>query len=235
MKLVSRPRRAVVLLALALAAGGLAASQVHGSVEEVESRVGEPAPVVVVDDDIRAGARFRPSSVEQKLAVRQVPERFVPPDSLASPQEAVGLRAAVPVAAGSYLTTGHLETGATPGPAGPPLAPGERIVEVGVAGGESLPALGPGTRVDVLVTTGGETGGRGRTYVALQSVELVDIASRGAVGAAASGTIVALRVTLRQAVMLTAAQSFAREIRLLARSRDDDRRVGRTSVEAADL
>lgn len=239
MRRASRRRRAVLLLALALAAGGLAASQVRSSVQEVESRVGAPAPVVVAQEDIRAGTRFDPGKLEGMLAVRDVPERFVPPDSLAAVEEATGLRAAVPISADSYVTVGQLDTGVGRAAAAPVLAPGERVVEVAVAGGEALAATGPGARVDVVVTTGAETGG-GRSYVALQSVELVDLRSPGlgrasGGGDAAGGAVAALRVTLEQAVMLTAAQNFAREIRLLARSSGDSRRVGPTSVDADEL
>ncbi len=239
MRLTSRRRRAVLLLALALAAGGLAASQVRSSVQEVESRVGELVPVVVARENIRAGARFDPGALDGMLAVRDVPERFVPSDSLVSPEEATGLRAAVPIAAEGYVTAGHLDTGVGRGAAGPVLAPRERVVEVAVAGGEALSATGPGSRVDVVLTTGSDAGA-GRSYVALQNVELVDVgpggaAEGGGVAAGGAGAVAALRVTLEQAVMLTAAQNFAREIRLLARAPEDDKRIGPTSVDASDL
>jgi pilus assembly protein CpaB len=236
----TRRRRAVALLALALASGGLAASQVQSSVREVEARVGPSLPVVVAREDLRAGTRLAPGGLDHALAVRDVPEEFVPPDSLATLEEALGLRVAVPIAAGSYVTLGHLEAGAPTGESGPLLAPGERVVQIAVAGGDALAAAGPGARVDVLITTGAETD-TGRTYLALESVELLDLRSGGdagsatAPGAAAGGTLASLRVTLEQAVMLTAAQNFAQEIRLLARSPEDRRRVGRTSVEASDL
>jgi pilus assembly protein CpaB len=235
----SRRRRAVLLLALALTAGGLAASQVRSSVEEVEARVGAPVPVVVASEDISGGTRLDPGKLQQMLTVRDVPASFAPPDSLAAPEEALGLRAAVPIATGRYVTSGDLETGIARGGAGPVLAPGQRVVEIAVAGGAALAATGPGARVDVVVTTGAETGA-GRTYVALQRVELVGVATPGGGGggsddAAAAGATASLRVTLQQAVLLTAAQNFAREIRLLPRSPEDTERVGPTSVEAADL
>jgi pilus assembly protein CpaB len=239
----SRRRRAVLLLALALAAGGLTASQVRGSVEEIESRVGAPVPVVVAAQDIGAGARFDPGKLERMLTVHEVPERFVPPGSLGAAEEAMGLRSAVPIAADSYVTAGHLDSGVGRAATGPVLGPGERVVEIAVAGGEALGATGPGGLVDVVVTTGGDTGG-GRSYVALQSVELVDLRSGAAGGsstgtgdatAGGGGTVAALRVTLQQAVMLTAAQNFAREIRLLARSPSDRKKVGPTSTDASDL
>jgi pilus assembly protein CpaB len=101
-------------------------------------------------------------------------------------------------------------------------------VTVEVAGGSALADLASGTRVDVLVST--ETGaGGGRTVMALAGVELLQLAETGggygdpggsastdptSTGPTALGT---LRVTLRQAIYLTAADNFAREIRLLAR------------------
>ncbi len=233
----------MAILALALAAGGLAASQVRSSIEEVESRVGAPTPVVVARQDIPGGTRLEPQMLDRVLGVREVPERFVPPDSLTAPSEAAGLRVAAPLAAGSYVTVGDLQTGVPRGaPAGPELAPGERVIEVPVAGG-AIGVAPPGTRVDVLVTTSPEAGG-GRTYVALQEVELLDagagaedvgVAGAGADAGPATGVTAALRVTLEQAVMLTAAQNFAQEIRLLVRSPADRRRIGPTSVRAADL
>jgi pilus assembly protein CpaB len=120
-------------------------------------------------------------------------------------------------------------------------------VDLAVAGGEALAAQGggPGARVDVLVTTESESR-PGRTYVALENAELLDVrpgegsaggggSEAGEAGASAGGTMATLRVTLRQAVYLTAAQNFAREIRLLARA-PGDRRHGRgASVEAGEL
>jgi pilus assembly protein CpaB len=233
-----RRRRAVVLLGLALASGGLAASEVSSSVREVESRVGPSVPVVVAREDIRAGTSFHPDQLPRVLSITEVPERFVPPGSLASPEEALGLRTAVSVPAGGYVTTGNLETGVAEGARGPVLAPGERVTEVVVAGGEAVAAAGPGARVDVLVTTG--EGAAGRTYIALEDVELLGIRAAGegldsGGGLATGGAIASLRVTVEQAVRLTAAQNFAREIRLLARSPADRKRLGRTSVEASEL
>jgi pilus assembly protein CpaB len=156
--------------------------------------------------------------------VRQVPERFTPPDALASPAEAAGARLIAPVAAGGYLTSGALERGANEG--GVPGRPGagERAMDVAVAGGADLQAVGPGARVDVLVTSG-QDGGRGRSYLALEDLELLgarpldgQAGSGGGEGAAAHASAVAtLRVTVRQAVFLAAAESFAREVRVLVR------------------
>ena len=104
---------------------------------------------------------------------------------------------------------------------------------VGVATGSGSTASPAGTRVDVLVST--ETGARGgRTVMALGGVELLRLARREAARRlpedepAATGptALATLRVSLRQAIYLTAADNFAREIRLLARPPGDHSRVG---------
>jgi len=110
-------------------------------------------------------------------------------------------------------------------------------MDVSVAGGEGLG--GEGARVDVLVTT--EPGaGAGRSYVAMEDVELLGARGGGRGGAgsgegAGGGTVATLRVTLKQAVFLAAAQSFAREIRLLARPPEDRARGGPAGVSASEL
>jgi pilus assembly protein CpaB len=238
-----RRRRALVLLSLALACGGLAASRVQSRERQVEAAVGPLVPVLVTRADVDAGARLKPP----QLAVRQMPERFAPRDALVSPDQVAGQKTAAALAAGSYVTAGALDTeGRSSEPAGAPIRRGERTAEVAVAGGEALAGAPPGTRVDVLVTTESRSGAGGRTYLALQDVEL--LGARAADGAAAGGgdaasagaathatTTATLRVTLREAVFLTAAQSFAREIRLLVRAPGDRRPARPLAVSASGL
>ncbi len=239
-----RRRRALVLLALALACGGLAASQVRQTVREVEARTGAPVPVVVARESIPADRQIDPGS----LTVRQVPERYAPPDGLAASEDAAGLRTAGAVRAGTYLTTAHLQGAGGKGDTS--LRRGERALEVSVAGGEALAGAAPGSTVDVLVSTEGREGAA-RSFLALESVELLDLQAgaggrdpesedgEGPVsreGAAAAATATAtLRVTTRQAVYLTAAQNFAREVRLLPRPSGDRSRAGRAAVDAGGL
>lgn len=243
-----RRRRALVLLSLALVCGGLAASQVRARVDEIEERVGPLVPVVVVKRNLRPDARISAGKLRRVLAVREVPERYAPRDSLASPDEAAGLRTAVAVPAGAYLTLGQLQVGGGGREgSGRTLARGERAVEVAVAGAEALvESTAPGGRVDVLVSTEPRSTA-GRTFLALENVQLLDLkagglgaedggADSGGQGAAAQASAVAtLRVTLRQAVYLTAAQNFAREVRLLARPPGDRSRAGRAAVSAGGL
>jgi pilus assembly protein CpaB len=157
----------------------------------------------------------------------------VPPDALSSGAGVVGVRVAAPVAAGGYLTAA-LFAGKNGGRGEVATRRGERTVTVEVAGGAALARLAQGDRVDVLVST--ETGAGGRTQMALAGAELVGIgeAPSGAyaepdapAGSAAGPTALAtLRVTLRQAIYLTAADNFAREIRLLPRPPGDHARAG---------
>jgi pilus assembly protein CpaB len=233
----ARRRRAAVLLALALASGGLAASQVRQRERSVEARVGPLVPVVVATRDLPADSRLR----HEALALRRVPASYAPPDAFAGASGLVGARTAAAVAAGGYLTAGHLqdpEPGG--GQRGAGLRRGERALEVAVSGGGALARAAPGARVDVIVSTE-RSDGAGRTFVALEDVELLGLsgdvetagftheAERGDAGATALAT---LRVTLRQAVYLTAAENFGRELRLLVRPPGDrGRSEGATTAE----
>lgn len=231
-----RRRRAAAMLLAALACGGLAASEVDDRVRAVESRVGEPTSVLVAARDLEPGAELQ----RRDLRVASVPRRFAPPDAAATPAQAVGLRTAGPVAAGSPITAGVVgaEAAATPGA----LRRGERAVEIAVAGGAALTeTAGAGTRVDVVVSTDGAHG-PGRSFVALEDVELLALRPLGGgidsgaeALAGASSTLATLRATARQAVYLTAAQSYATEVRLLPRPPGDRRRVGPVAVSADGL
>ena len=165
------------------------------------------------------------------LRVREVPERFAPPDALARAEEANGAEPRSGLARGAYVTASALALGTSEAPGG--LRRGERAVEVAVAGGDGA---APGGRADVLVSTGG------RSFLALEDVEVLDLsegvggqAADGEGAAAAATAIATLRVTLRQAVYLTAAQNFAREVRLLPRPPGDRSRAGRAAVSAGGL
>jgi pilus assembly protein CpaB len=154
----------------------------------------------------------------------------------------------VRVAAGAFVTAGLLQ-GATAA-AEAPLGPGERAVAIAVAGGTAagggsaaaLPLAGPGSRVDVLVSTQRHDGA-GRTFVALENVALLDLRPLGGGGVSvdeamdqpAATAVATLRVSARQAVYLTAAETFAHEIRLLSRPPGDRRRIGPVAVSEGDL
>jgi pilus assembly protein CpaB len=117
-------------------------------------------------------------------------------------------------------------------------------VEVPVSGGLGMSAAGPGSRVDVLVSAE-RRDGAGRSFLALEDVELLDLRAGAegpaepsdepdSAGAGATATAT-LRLTLRQAVYLTAAANFAREVRLLQRPPGDRRRSGGAAVAEGEL
>jgi pilus assembly protein CpaB len=222
---VSRRRRGVLLLGLALVLGGLAAADVSRREAALDARLRPLVPVVVARAELTPGTELAPA----QLAIRRLPARFAPAGALGSIRDAAGLRTAVAIPAGGFLTSGQLADPAAQGRAGPGLRAGERVADVVAVG--SPDAIGPGSRVDVLVTREGQDGGEGRTSLALEDVEVLAAAPAPAdegsrpTGDATAGPRVAasLRVTLRQAVFLTAAQSFAREIRLLPRAPGDRR------------
>ena len=227
-----RRRRGVGLALVAIGCGSLAAASVHGTVEEVESRTGAPVAVVVAAEQIAEGTKLDPRRVRTALTISEVPARYAPRDGLSAPRQAVGLESAVPVPLGAYLTAPMLrDPHAQPAPSAP-VRRGQRLVEVAVTGGRELAAGGVPARVDVLVTTEGANGG-GRTFVALEDVEVVFARPAGAADGAATAadTVATLRVDARAAVFLTAAQNFARELRLLTRPAGDRGRVGRAEVE----
>jgi pilus assembly protein CpaB len=232
----ARRRRGLLLLALALASGGLAASAVRERERSVEEKVGPLVPVVVAARGLEPDEPLRRAD----LAVERVPARFVPADAVGTPGRLAGARTAVAVAAGSYLTAGLLQ-GAT-AVAGGPLRPGERALEIGVTGGGALAGAGPGSRVDVVVSTQRQEGS-GRTFVALEAVELLELRAAGGErlaggdpgGVPADTALATLRVTLRQAVYLAAAENFGHEVRLLVRPAGDRRRDGGFAVSEAEL
>jgi pilus assembly protein CpaB len=236
---IGRRRRGLVLLALALACGGLAASQVSGKVRAVESRVGPLVPVVIATHDLPADAKLDAAD----LRAGEVPARYMAPDALGLGALRARVRTAVAIPEGTVLTAAHLRGGAGV-TGGPGLRPGERALEVAAAGGDALAGATAGARVDVLVSTDRGADG-GSTSIALEDVELLALRAGAAPGfdgtdddpaGAASATVVAtLRVTARQAVYLTAAQSFGREVRLLVRPPADRRRIGPVEVGAGDL
>ena len=234
---MTRRRRAVLLLGLALVLGGLAAADVSRREASLAHELGPAIGVVVAREPLAVGDRV----AAERLAVRRVPARYVPAGALGAPGEAVGMRVAAAIPAGGYLTAGALD-GGPGGPAGPgggsPLRPGERVADITAAGPADL--IAPGGRVDVLVTRDPERGGSAQTALALEDVEVLaaapaDPSEGSGPGAGVPRVRASLRVTLRQAVFLAAAQAFSREVRLLPRAPGDDRRGAAGLTVGADL
>jgi Flp pilus assembly protein CpaB len=213
---VSRRRRAVAFGFAALAAAAISAVLADGYGERVASGYGELRPVVVVGTSLAAGEQIDPKLV-QRLQVRRVPVRFVPPGALSTPPQALGLVARAPVPAGSYLLASELRAPSEGSKPGPLLGRGRRPVQIAVSGAGALLAAGPpppGTRVDIVVTVEPKGAGSGRTYVAAPGVPLLALAA-GAEAEAGGEAEATLGLTRAQALTLIHAESFARQVTIL--------------------
>jgi len=206
-------------LGLALVLGALAASDVAGREAALRRQIGPPVAVVVTRGPVAAGGRLDAS----RLTVRSVPARYAPAGAFADVASLMGLRAAQALPAGTDVVAAVVDDGRGPETPGAPVREGERVAELVAKGSPRL--IVAGGRVDVLVTRA--TGdGRGSTTLALEDAEVLAAerppeSSRDEDGPAVA---LSLRVTLRQAVYLAAAQSFARELRVLPRAAGDRRR-----------
>ena len=235
-------RRTAAMLGASAICAGLAVSAVDRYAGEVESHVGPLVPVLVAARDIPRGGIITPAVASTSMAERQVPKRFAPPGALSGRADAVGFEAASGIAAGDYVGASQLRPARRVSRAAGAQArwSGDaRLVEVAVAGAQTMSqVLRAGARVDVLITT---DRGRAapRTFLALQRMPVVGFESgtTGSLGdesRAADGRVT-LRATLRQAVLLTAADNFAREVRVVPRAAGDTRHVGPVSIAASGL
>jgi Flp pilus assembly protein CpaB len=216
---MSRRARSLAFAVAALLAAIAAAAIADGYGASVARGYGELRPVVVAVTQLPANEAIDAGAASTGLEVRRVPTRFVPPGTLESPAEALGLVPQSTVPAGSYLLAPQLRPPHPhgSGPAG--LDDGRRAVQIAVSGAEPLLVGGApaGARVDVVVTTETAGAAAGRTYVAAAAVPLLALRP-AAEGLGAGGTAAAtLGLTRREALRLIAAQSFARQVTLLPR------------------
>lgn len=220
-----RRARAVGFACAAALCAALAAAATGGAGSGPD--LGELRPVVAATATLPAHRPLSEKAVSAGLEIRRVPERFVAPDALDDPSQAVGRRPAAAIPAGGYLVASQLEPLGRPGrERGPHLAHGLHPVEIVVAGAGALASSsgdGPGRSVDVVVTTEPTTGaGAGRTFVAARAVGLLDLRPQGADEAPADPAagdvwVATLALTRAEALRLIHAQSFAREVRLIGR------------------
>lgn len=213
---MSRRARALAFLLLALLAATAAAAIADGYGSSVMRGYGPLRSVVVLGAKLPTGKPLGPAQIAEALTVRRVPERFVPPDALIDPAEALGLVATSALPVGSYLQATQLSASRPGGNDVHALARDRRPVEIAVSGAGALLAAGPapaGAKVDVVVTSEPQGSGPGRTYVAAAGVPLLALRSEadGAGGVAAA----TLGLTRREALRLIAAESFARKVTVL--------------------
>jgi Flp pilus assembly protein CpaB len=224
---MSRRGRALAFLAGAILCAGLAAAVAGGYERSVSEQLGELRAVVVADTRLPAHRPIEPREAERALSVRRVPQRFAPPGALTSPAEAVGLEPAADLAPGDYVLAGQLAPPSRKRTRGPEVSRGLSPIEIEVTGAGVLAASSGGTqptRVDVVVTSEPGPGGRGRTYVAAESVELLGLTEGGAdspeddpLAATAAPTVytATLAVARPDALKLIEAENFARQVRLI--------------------
>lgn len=216
---MSRRGRALAFVLAALCAAAVAAAIADGYGASVARGYGALRPVVVAAADLDGGHEIDPGQAAE-LELRRVPARFVPPGALENPAEAIGLAPTATIPAGSYLLASQLRPPRADPAGALGLEHGRHPVEIAVSGAEALLVAGAqpvGERVDVVVTTEPSGSGSGRTYVAAAAVPLLALGP-GAEGTEAEGVAAAtLGLTRGQALRLIAAESFARQVTLLAR------------------
>jgi pilus assembly protein CpaB len=215
-----------VLLGLALVLGTLAATHMSRREAALRETLGPVVDVLVARRDLPAGRTLELTD----LGLRRLPARYAPPGDPAVAAALAGQKLAVPVPAGGTVTGALLAR--RPQTPEALIARGERAVDVIATG--SPQAVVQGARVDVVVTTEGKDAKRGATRLALEDVEVLAARPAAQDPERANGpprVTATLRVTVAQAVYLAAAQSFAREVRLLARAPGDRRSAGELVIE----
>jgi len=172
------------------------------------------ARVIVAARAIPAGEVIGTGGARGLLAFATVPVEGLLPGMLLDPADTTGRRTVAPVGAGEPLTQAAL--GGAPGLGPAPLMAGERAVALPLkALGAAASAPAPGARVDVLASDG--EGLAGRTRVVVSGAEVLSIMRDGLSRGDGSGDAVLLRVTVEQALEVTRALDFAREVRVVGR------------------
>jgi Flp pilus assembly protein CpaB len=208
----------MLMVTAAAVAAGLGMALVSGYSASVSQSYGDLRPVVVVERFLPAGKPITLKRAGTAFEVRQVPARFAPAGSLARIGEAVGFEPVAPLTPGSYVTGSLLKVpGPDPRKRRRGLGGGRVPVELTVSGAGAL--TGPGRRVDVLVTREGPVGGSGKTSVAAESVPLLAVAGSDPAEGGPGTSRVVLGLTRPQAIALIDAESFARRLTVLPRSR----------------
>jgi Flp pilus assembly protein CpaB len=215
---MSRRRRALAFLSMACLAASAGAAIADRYARSAVRGYGSLRPVVVLGAAIAAGQRIGPREIGSILTVRRVPTRFVPPDALLAPGEALGQAARTDLPPGSYLLGSQIGVPRRRGPGPRRLGGGRRPVEILVSGADALRVAGPvpsGSRVDVVVTSEPAGAGPGRTYVAAAHVPLLGLRPGPEGSGPGASAAAVLGLTRPQALRLIAAESFARAVTLM--------------------
>jgi hypothetical protein len=186
--------------------------------------LGELQSVVVARVPLAARQPLSRARIGDELEIRRIPATFVAPDALSNPAQALDRRPAAAIPAGGYLVASQLLAPRTNESDEQEVGAGRSPVEITVSA--AGPLIGSPRRIVDVVVTGEPTmgAGGGRTYVAAQAVKLLDLRPAGgeaevaAPPSAGAGelSVATLALTRAQALQLIHAQSFAREVRLIA-------------------
>ena len=217
---MSRRGKAIGFAALAVLCAIASASIASGYRESVDAEIGELRTVVVVSRQLEPGRPLSRRVLDGSLELREVPTRFLPPDALIDPGEALGRKPYAPIPAGSYLLASQIRIpGADAGPEQPALGGDLSPVEITVAAAAALAPLAgtPGGQVDVVVAGEPVTGGGATVRVAASGVRLIALEPADPEAASAGGDswTATLALSRGQALRLIEAENFARELRLI--------------------
>lgn len=137
-----KQRRGLIFMIAATLLAILVFIGVIAYVQKVNSQVGPTTEVYIAKEDIEA---FQPVELD-KLETQEVPNRYITPQMVTSPDQVAGQKAATKITAGSFIQTDMVEPASS-------LTDGQREIAVmfseaaGVSG-----RVAPGDKVDVVAS-----------------------------------------------------------------------------------
>lgn len=195
-------RFAVAAAACALLAGWLTLDYTG----RADQQTGPMRSVLVAAAPFERGAEL---GADAQLALRAVPDRFVPPDALSDPAEAIGERLQAAIPAGAFVTRSIL-SGADESAGRFKLRRTERAITVEAVVSPVGEVLSAGDRVDLLASG---FGGDQSTLSLIAGAEVLDVAEGSAAGRARP----TLRLASDQVAAVVRADVFAHELRAVVR------------------
>lgn len=208
---------------------GVTGVQIYAHRLKSEVSGGAPTDVLVVTQDLKAGALLS----KESLASLSVPSEYVDPRRILAKERAhlLGVEISVPLRAGDGLVWSDLSDGAAHKHLAALVSPGMRAYSLD---GDANPLGGllrVGDQVDVLLEEGGET------ELLVEQVLVLSVGGRlkrseEVEGSATRAEGVTLSVTTDQAEQILAAESRG-DLRLVLRNPEDRRRVSKAEEEQA--
>lgn len=197
--------RLLMIGALALVAGLLAALYVYRNLQAKSGPPPDMAQVMVAANDLQVGARVE----ERDIRVIQISASDLPQGAPRKKADVIGHGVIIPISKGEFILPNRL-AGENAGAGLPALIPpGMRAVSVRV--NEVVSVAGfvtPGTRVDVLLTGSPSGAGEQQTTTVLQNVAVLasgHTLERTSTGEAQNTAVITLLVTPDDAQRLTLA------------------------------